>query len=306
MVGFDMVFVADDLMLKPVWPLLTLIAEHTKRVGVGTSIVHPFLRHPALLAGSIAEIDELSNKRAILGIGKGAFYEFLGMAPEKPITAVREAIEIINRLLAGDRTPYHGKVFTATEEAFLRWTPVRKRIPISIGAWGPKMCQLAGEMATELKAFGLWNPDYIALVKENVAIGAARAGRRPQEVVICSGSVCSVSMDRRAAMKAARQSLAIFLPWLAPMTDAAGIDPAVVRSVREANRHGAFTEAAKHITDDMVSYFGVAGRPEDVIPQIEKLIGLGIRHISFGPPLGPDREEAIKLLGRKVLPYFKG
>lgn len=109
--GFDEVHVYDDLMFKPAWPLLTLIGEHTERIKVGPGIITPQIVHPCYHAGNIAELDELTNGRAVLGIARGAFFEFLGIEKqEKPITMVREAIQIIRRLLSGDRTAFHKEV----------------------------------------------------------------------------------------------------------------------------------------------------------------------------------------------------
>ena len=51
--------------------------------------------------------------------------------------------------------------------------------------------------------------------------------------------------------------------------------------------------------------FGIVGNANDVIESLEPLVAAGAKHLSFGPPLGPDRLEAIKLLGRHVLPYFR-
>ena len=102
---FDELHVYDDLMFKPTWPLLTLIGEHTSRIKVGPGIITPQIVHPCYHAGNLAELDELTNGRAVLGIARGAFWEFLGIEKQrKPITMVREAIHIIRRLLSGDHT----------------------------------------------------------------------------------------------------------------------------------------------------------------------------------------------------------
>ncbi|HSA91634.1 MAG TPA: LLM class flavin-dependent oxidoreductase [Terriglobales bacterium] len=302
---FDAITVYDDLMFKPTWPILTLIAEHTERVQVGPAIVHPFLVHPAYTAGNLAELDEISEGRAILGIGRGAFYEFLGIHPERPITAVREAIRLIRRLLAGDRTPFQGQVFTATPEASLRWKPLRADVPIFVGTWGPKMCQVAGELATETKSDCLWNPDYVKIIRQNIDMGARRAGRDPKDIGIAAGPLCAISNDREAARKMARLALAVYLPYLHPMTEVAGIAPEEIRRVREAAARGNFEEGATYVSDLSVQKCSVAGRPSDVIPQMETMIAAGVTHIAFGHPLGPDFEQALHLIGREIIPRFR-
>ena len=304
--GFDEIHVYDDLMFKPTWPILTLIGEHTDKIKVGPGIITPQIVHPCYHAGNLAELDELTDGRAVLGIARGAFWEFLGIEKQnKPITMVREAIQIIRRLLSGDRTAFHGDVFTVTEELFFRFQPLRKEIPIFIGTWGPLMCQLAGEIADGVKSDGLWNPDYVKIIRENIEIGAALANRNPDEIEIIAGPLSSISADREKAKATARRVLAVYLPYLRPMTDVAGIPEEEIIKVREAAVSGDFEQGASYVSDLSVSKCSVTGTPEDVIQQIEKMVEAGVNHVAFGHCLGPDFDEAIDLLGKEVLPHFK-
>ena len=304
--GFDEIHVYDDLMFKPTWPILTLIGEHTDKIKVGPGIITPQIVHPCYHAGNLAELDELTDGRAVLGIARGAFWEFLGIEKQnKPITMVREAIQIIRRLLSGDRTAFRGEVFTVTEELFFRFQPLRKEIPIFIGTWGPLMCQLAGEIADGVKSDGLWNPDYVKIIRKNIEIGAARTNRNPDEIEIIAGPLSSISADREKAKATARRVLAVYLPYLRPMTDVAGIPDEEIKKVREAAVSGDFERGASYVSDLSVSKCSVTGTPEDVIQQIEKMVEAGVNHVAFGHCLGPDFDEAIDLLGKEVLPHFK-
>lgn len=303
---FDELHVYDDLMFKPTWPLLTLIGEHTSRIKVGPGIITPQIVHPCYHAGNLAELDELTNGRAVLGIARGAFWEFLGIEKQrKPITMVREAIHIIRRLLSGDHTAFHGEVFTVTEELFFRFQPLRKEVPIFIGTWGPKMCQLAGEIAEGVKSDGLWNPDYVKIIRENIEIGAARANRNPDDLEIIAGPLSSISADREKAKETARRVLAVYLPYLRPMTDVAGITEEEINKVREAASTGDFEKGASYISDLSVAKCSVTGTANDVIEQIEEMVDAGVTHVAFGHCLGPNFDEALDLLGKEVLPHFK-
>jgi 5,10-methylenetetrahydromethanopterin reductase len=303
---FDELHVYDDLMFKPTWPLLTLIGEHTSRIKVGPGIITPQIVHPCYHAGNLAELDELTNGRAVLGIARGAFWEFLGIEKQKkPITMVREAVHIIRRLLSGDHTAFHGEVFTVTEELFFRFQPLRKEVPIFIGTWGPKMCQLAGEIAEGVKSDGLWNPDYVKIIRENIEIGAARANRNPDDVEIIAGPLSSVSNDREKAKETARRVLAVYLPYLRPMTDVAGISEEEINKVREAAATGDFEKGSSYISDLSVAKCSVTGTANDVIEQIEEMVDAGVTHVAFGHCLGPNFDEALDILGKEVLPHFK-
>src|SRR5689334_7508305 len=100
--GYDTLWVADERFYREVYSILAILAQHTKRVKLGTCVTDPFARHPALTAMAIATLDEISNQRAILGVGAGisGFVE-LGVVRKKPAVAIREMIEVVRALLKG-------------------------------------------------------------------------------------------------------------------------------------------------------------------------------------------------------------
>ena len=109
--GFDGVSVYNDLLYQPAWLPLLEIARHTRRVQIGPAAVNPFTCHPVDLAGNVALVDEASGGRAYLGLARGAWLDVLGLAPERPVTALREAFECVRHLLRRAREPYLGRVF---------------------------------------------------------------------------------------------------------------------------------------------------------------------------------------------------
>jgi 5,10-methylenetetrahydromethanopterin reductase len=300
--GFDRVSCADNLFMRPVWPILTAAAGVTRRVEIGPLVTHPFLTHPAVIAGHVAQLDEVSGGRAFFGIGRGAFYEQVGLTTPRPITAVRESIEVVTRLLRGDRGGFRGEVFSLAEGAALRWSPVRARVPIVVGSWGPKLSELAGALADEVDVGFLLNPVHLPVVKRHMEAGAAKAGRDPSRLTLACGPLTAVEADRDAARALARQHLSVFLSVLARQPEYPSVDPDEVAAVEAALRRGSPEEAARHVSPATVDAFCLAGTPEDVVRRIEELRTLGVRHVTFCPPLGHDREAAIRLLGEAVLP----
>jgi alkanesulfonate monooxygenase SsuD/methylene tetrahydromethanopterin reductase-like flavin-dependent oxidoreductase (luciferase family) len=93
--GFDGVTVYNDLLYQPAWLPLHEIARHTRRVRIGPAAVNPFTCHPVSIAGNVALLDEASDGRAYLGLARGAWLDFLGLAPARPVTALREAFECV-------------------------------------------------------------------------------------------------------------------------------------------------------------------------------------------------------------------
>ncbi len=109
--GFDGVSVYNDMLYQPAWLPLLEIARNTRRVRLGPAAVNPFTCHPINIAGNIALIDEMSQGRAYLGLARGAWLDFVGMEPKRPITALREAMECVQHLLSRSTQPYHGEIF---------------------------------------------------------------------------------------------------------------------------------------------------------------------------------------------------
>ena len=303
--GFDELHVADDLIMRPAWPILTLIGQHTERIALGPAIVTPQVAHPVYHATNLAALDELTGGRAVCGVGRGGLNTLIGIEkPHKTIQLLREAVTVMRKVIARDATPFTGEFFSTTSKLLLHHHPVRSEIPIFIGTWGPKISQLGGEIATGIKADCVADPGYLGRLRENVHAGARKAGRDPEKSEIIVGPLCSISTNRAAAVSTMKQLLAIFMPFTSPMKEAHGIDQDSIEKANAAYLEGDHEKAESFVPDEAVRAFSLTGTPDDVIPQIEALIDAGATHIAFGPPHGPDFYETIQLLGENVLPYF--
>jgi 5,10-methylenetetrahydromethanopterin reductase len=304
---FHALSIFDDLLFKPAWPILFTVAPHTQRLRVGPSVSNPYLVHPVMLAEYAAMLDEMTGGRAYLGIGRGAFLDAVDAATPQPITTVREAIEVIRHLWRGDTSAYDGAVFRVAAGARFDFEPVRRDIPIMVGTWGPKMCRMAGAYADEVKAGSMWSDAYGRHMWEHIAAGAADAGRNPGEVGLVFGPLTSVAEDRSRAKAHARQTLAFYLPYLAPMPEFMGMEPDAVARVKAATARGDMGDAVAQISDEILGHFALYGTPHDVITEIERMTSVtNVTRIEFGMPHGPDGSHAaLKLLGQQVLPHFR-
>jgi 5,10-methylenetetrahydromethanopterin reductase len=304
--GFDELHVFDDLMQRPVWPILALMGAATERIRIGPAIVSPRIVHPAYQAASLAELDELTDGRAVCAIGRGAFFEWLGMDdPERPLTMLREAITLMKRLLAGDTTPFEGSVFRATPELALHFPVRRADVPIWLGTWSPKTCELAGEVADGVYIGNLAEPEYLRVLCEHVAIGARRAGRDPASLEIAVAPVTMIGPDRKQANDAVRPMAAQAIDWLHPMTTVAGVTEEQLGAIRDAAARGDAAAAAQQLSDANVEFFSLTGTPADVVPRIQALVDAGATHVSFGMFPTPGMAEALELIGAEVLPEVR-
>lgn len=305
--GFDQLWVSDDLFLRGVWPILTACALATERIGLGTCIVNPATMHPAEIAMQAAALDELSGGRLSLGLGAGAgeFLGWVGLAQPRPLANLAEAARRIRALLAGAGGPFAGGPWPDwTAEAALRF-PARP-LPIYLAAMSPRMQELIGAMADGGLPL-LFPPEQYAEVAARVRAGAAAAGRDPQAIDLAACIWVSLDADRGRAEAAMRAKVAYYAN---AMSDDVLARLGVPRAEAEAVSRAAQTEGDLERAAAMVSpallRLGVAGDAGALIARLEGLVALGARHLSFGPPLGPEPLEAIRLLGRDVLPHFRG
>ena len=304
--GFDQFWVSDDLFLRSAPVILTAVAAATRRIEIGTCILNPYTIHPAEMAMMAATLDEFSGGRFNLGISSGAadFLGWIDIQPKRPVMAVVETVKAIRSLLAGDRKPVQGEWLKWSDEAYLRFKPMRP-VPIYIGAMSPRMLSSIGEVADGGLPL-LFPPEHYANVLPHIEAGARRAGRSLDDVDIAACIWCSVANDREQALDALREKVAYYGHALSDMIlEQLGL----ARDDFAAIEHEVMTEndmtKAKSMVTDRMLRIGVSGTVEDLIVRLEKLVGLGVRHLSFGPPLGPDVAEAVRLIGEQVLPHFR-
>ncbi len=304
--GFDQFWVSDDLFLRSAPVILTACAAATRRIELGTCIVNPYTLHPAEMAMMAATLDEISGGRFNLGISAGAaeFLKWVGITPVKPVRLIAETITVLRKLFAGERAEFQGELLRWTDEAFLRFTPTRK-IPIYIGALSPQMLKLTGMVADGGLPL-LLPPEHYETVQPLIAQGAKEAGRQLEELDLAACIWVSVDKDQHAAEMALRQKIAYYGHALSPLIwDRLGVTQADFQPIeRAAMSDNDLPRAAQMVTPEMLK-IGVVGSPQAIIKRLEPLVAQGVRHLSFGPPLGADPLEAIEVLGRDVLPYFK-
>ncbi len=297
--GFDGISVYADLGFQPAIVPLLEIARSTTRVRIGPAGLNPYLIHPVEIAGQIAMLDHASNGRAYLGLVRGAWLEPLGVHSTTPIADMRDAIAIIQRLLAGDTTGYSGKRFSLPADLQLLYPILRPELPLLIGSWGPQMLALASDAADEVKIGGSANPDLVPYIQRYLS------AKSETPVGICFGAVTVVDEDGATARAIARREVARYLPVVAPL------DPSVDCSVLELNRiatlvdKGALDEAAALVPDAILDRFAFSGTPAQITRQTEDLFSAGVTRVEFGTPHGTTAAEGITLLGQKVLPLFK-
>jgi 5,10-methylenetetrahydromethanopterin reductase len=305
--GLDCVWYCQDLFQRDVWVFLTATATHTKRIDLGTGIVTPYTVNPAELAMHAATLDEYSSGRVRLGISVGAieFLKWIGIKVRHPISGMRESITIIRRLLKEERVSHSGKVFKNwTNDAYLRFKPFRENIPIYLGAQSPRLLELTGEIAEGGLPL-LFPPEYIVQALRHIQRGAEKAGKNLEDLDVVGCIWFSLSDNREKAMEALRGLVSYYGPHLADeMIKYVGLKSSDFDLIREKISMRDYDGAKNLMTSEMAD-LAIYGTPDDCIDRIEKLVDKGLKHIRFGPPLGPDPETTIHLIGKEIIPHFK-
>ena len=306
--GFDEVHVVDDLGYRPAWPTLALIADHTSRIKLGPWLISPRIVHPAYHAANLAEIDEISDGRAVCCLGRGGFMDMLGLEePDKPLTMLRESVALIRHLFASETAPFKGKVFTARHDMGFRFTPLRSNIPLMIGTFGPQTAKLAGEIADGLLVSCVTDRNYLHSLVASFDTGAKESGRNSSVLEKAVSPLCCLSTNRDAAFELMRRKLPNMLKYLFPLTKHAGLTPADIPDddFSLAALDSSSPALGTELSEDQIRFFSCVGTPADVIPQIEGMLDAGINHVAFSGLLGPNVDEAIKLIATEIMPRFR-
>ena len=272
--GVDVVTVYHDLLFQPAIAPLLMMARVTERVRLGPSALNPYTLHPVELAGQAAALDLASNGRAYLGLVQGAWLDQLGLDGRQSLGALREAVEVVRRLLAGERSGFAGRHFTLAPGAGLNYEPLRPEIPLLIGSWRPRTLAWAGTVAREVKLGGTANPDMIH---------QARAWIGNDDVRIVVGAVTVVDEDGGRARARAREEVQLYLPVVARL------DPTLE-----------LPEGA----EPPLERFTIAGTPEEVAVRVLELVEAGAGRVELGTPQGLTTGDGVELICARVLPLL--
>ncbi len=301
---FHAISVYQDLFYQPPWPALFQFAEHTREPLVGPAVVNPYLTHPVLIAGHLAMLDAVSHGRAYLGVGRGAFFDAIGMTQPRPLRAIRECVQLVQRLLQGKRDTFEGEVFHATKDAYLRFPVPGRKLPVLIGGWGPRTLALGGEIADMVKVGGCANPDSAPWFRDHLDAGSLRAGRAKGATALVYGAVTVVDRDRARAEAVARREVAMYVAVAGKLDPTYSPPSGEIEAVESALAAGDAEMAGRALSRDTLARFCVHGTPDDIIDHVERMFASGVDVFELGTPHGIDEVAAIRMLGEEVLPRF--
>ena len=304
--GFDHFWYCQDLMKRDAWVTLTAVAAATQRIRIGTCIVNPFTVSPAEIAMHAATLQEYSEGRFVLGIGPGdpPYQDWVGLRQARPATGLAEAVGILRQLFAGDEVNLEGSVFK-WHQARLRMPIPSQPIPIYIGGQGPRVLEMMGEMGDGGLPI-VFPPETIDFVRERIDKGRNKSKIENEESRMSQFDLAacvwwSVAETQAQAEDALRYLIAYYGPSLREETLAPiGLKPSDFDAIRAAWQTGDMARAMSLLTPQMFR-LAIYGSPEAMIDKVRWLQSKGVTQINIGPPLGPDKERALRLAAERVI-----
>jgi 5,10-methylenetetrahydromethanopterin reductase len=281
--GFEAVWQAESRLVRDAVVPMAAYAAVTERIKVGSGVINNWTRNIGLLAATFLTLDDLAPDRVICGIG--AWWDPLarnvGIERRKPLTAMRETVEILRRLLNMERVTYHGE-FVHVEGIELDVVHGRREprhVPIMIGATGDQMMEMTGEIADGAVLNYCVPPEYNDKALELLEKGARKAGRslddldRPQLVV------CSVDLDHDRAIDTTRSLLTQYLAQQPHIAKASGVSQEIVAQIQSILGWPATKEQiqrAKHLVpDELIDHITASGTPDEARVKVQEYIKHG-------------------------------
>ncbi len=304
-VGFKCIWGWEEPSSKNVFMLLTLIAKNTKKVKLGPGALFPQTRHPNVIASSIFTLNEISKGRALIGIGAGgskAFLARLGIPMKKPITLIRETIEVIRKLATGEKIDYNGKMIKISDMQ-IPWA-AKKPFPIFVAGNGPKMLQLAGAVADGVLMAHM-PAEYTSYAKTKILEGAKTTNRNPEKIVIGSQpSICVVAKDYESAFNQAKKyyyfaaALALRFPFILEMAKFSKDEISILRDPQGR-------VVPDEVRQKSLSKFAIVGTIEDCVRRLKEYERAGVQHLALLVPQEAKPLQTMKLLANNVFPEFQ-
>lgn len=209
--GFDDIWLPDGEGMQDPLVLAGALAVATQDVRIATGIVPVYNRPPAILATSVVAVEQRARGRFVLGLGSSTqnmVDRWYGLPFDRPLQRVRETVELLRALLAGEKSAFDGT--TLRSHGFrLKETP-REPVPIYLAAMGPRMLQLTGQIADGVVLNDMTTPDRFAWALEELDRGAKRSGRRGEDLEVVMRRAIAVTDSWEEGLEFFRDHFAFY------------------------------------------------------------------------------------------------
>jgi 5,10-methylenetetrahydromethanopterin reductase len=290
----------SQLAMKDVYTGLAIAALHTSRLQLGTGVTNVTTRHPTVTANAIAAISELSNGRALLGLGAGDSAVFgIGKRPSK-VAEVDAALRFFRDVLNGNEAEWDQRSFRLPIQV--------PAVKVFLAVSQPRMCALAGRLADGAIIMGPAQPDLLTRQVRWIRDGLAEAGRERSDIEISFVATTSTSEDPDAALRDVRAWATGQARLLADFKE---LPESLSQYREEITRARDSYDYSEHlstraghagaISDEFVRALAVVGSAEECRQRLRALLAVGVDDLVF-PLMGSGRLERLDRLAGDIVP----
>jgi len=302
--GYEAVFLADSQMrsLDP-FQVLAVAAKETRSILLGTAVANMVYRDPTVLVNAFATLNEVSNGRAIVGLGTGDGPVYSQGRKATPLARFEEGLATIRELLhGGDMTVPGGKLSLGVGKL---------PVPIYLSMEGPRGLQIAGRLADGIIFGSGFDLRVLQWARERIAVGAQEVGRSLSEIEIMAAGIIYVDGDGERARSMARPRLANrahhnfrFTLETVPPEELGAVKKfmEVFNSAKTKPLEERIDPAL--IPDYLVRRFSIAGTPEECVERLKELALGGVNRVMVTPPQS-TYDEVMETWAKVVMPHFR-
>jgi probable F420-dependent oxidoreductase len=304
--GFGYGWLFDSHILwKDPYPILTVIAENTNVLRLGTCVTNPATREPSVTASTLATLDEISGGRMVLGIGRGDSARRVEGKPPTTLARLEEATNLIRDLVEGRTVTQDGT------DMHLSWTR-GDRLPVWIAGYGPKALELTARIADGV-ILQLADPDLIRWFVDQLRGYAKQHGRNPDDLKVMAAAPAHVGESAmcRDRVRWFPALVSNHVVDLVNKYDPSELPPGLTGYVRDREGYDYLHHAevgsdnADFVTDEVVDRFTVIGSVDDHVRKLKVLAEAGVDQFNIYLMNG-DEEQTLDIYSREIIPATRG
>jgi len=304
--GFDHGWTYDSHILwHDAYPLLTLAAAETNSMMLGHCVTNPGIREPTVTASAYATLQQISNGRMVMGIGRGdSSMRVVGLPPVR-VEEFETSLPMIKDLMNGRRVEWRDR------EQQLEWATGQPEIPMYVAGYGPRALKVAGRYGDGI-IIQLAEPELIDWIMGLARKAAEEAGRDPDVLkpIVCTPVYVSEDLDKaRAQVKWFPAMVGNHVADLLRHHDPDTLPQALWDYIKRRDRydyHDHSRVGAKHgefVDDETADSFTILGPVEAHVEKLRRLEEIGVAQLNIYL-MTDAQEQTLEIYGRDIIPQF--
>ncbi|MDX6512383.1 MAG: hypothetical protein QOE36_1887 [Gaiellaceae bacterium] len=306
--GFETGWTYDSHVLwQESIPLLALAADKTTKLKLGHCVTNPGTRDPTVLASAYATLQDISNGRMVMGIGRGdSAVRYIGEKPVK-VAEFERRLAMIKDFMNGREVEWNDK------QLQLKWVrPELPEIPMHVAGYGPKALAVAGRLGDGV-IIQLADPAIIQWIMSTARRSAEEAGRDPDALQCVVSAPSHISDDLQDAREQTKWFPAMVSNHVMDLIERYGTDSEIPKELTDYVQARKFYDYNDHsrvgaahgefVTDEICDRFCVLGTAEAATTKLRELESIGVNHFNIYL-MTHGQEETLETYGRDLIPQF--